>query len=81
MADCAKCNRPLCRPIPGRMRCYNCGACEHCCVCGKLDTQGFNPDTMTFERDDNAQPDLVARDDSQPTRRLAPHRVAIPKGS
>jgi len=49
MPDCAQCNRPLGRHLA---RCYNCGACERCCECGAKDTEGFRPDSASFDRDE-----------------------------
>lgn len=49
MPDCTVCDRPLGR---GRLRCYDCGACEECCECDEPDTDGFDPDTCRFDRDE-----------------------------
>jgi hypothetical protein len=50
MPDCTGCGRPLGR---ARLRCYRCGACDGCCECKDgADTEGFNPDQATFDRDE-----------------------------
>ena len=50
MSDCSGCGRYLGRRLK---RCYTCGACEECCGCDDgADTEGYNPDFGTFDRDE-----------------------------
>lgn len=47
---CAQCGGELGHRLK---RCYECGACEDCCICDDgADTEGFNGDDGSFDRDE-----------------------------
>lgn len=47
---CAQCGANLGHKVK---RCYECGACEDCCICdGGPDCEGFDGDTGGFDRDE-----------------------------